>query len=335
MQLLGHVSARFVLLVATGLVAGGIAAELAFARGTSTPIGNGVVVIDTTLGYEGREAAGTGMVLTSSGEVLTNNHVIRGATTIRVLIPRTGRAYSARVVGYSVAADVAVLRLQGASNLKTVTLGTSSALRVGQAVTALGNANGAGLLSTATGRITGLGKTITASDDNGGAEQLTGLIETNAGVVAGDSGGPLLDRSGRVIGMDTAGSVSNGFQDVSGGDAYAIPIDQAVALAKQIEAGKASATVHVGATAFLGIEAEPASGGVVLAGVVSGGPADAAGLGAGDEITALDGHAITSPSALTSRLLTLKPGATVALTVVAQDGSTGTVHVTLGSGPAQ
>jgi S1-C subfamily serine protease len=335
MKLVRRISTRFVLLVVAGLVAVAVAAGLAFARSGAAPIGNGVVVIETALGYSGGEAAGTGIVLTSSGEVLTNNHVIRGATTIKVVVPKTGRTYTAHVVGYSVAADVAVLQLRGASNLKTVALGNSAALRVGQAVTALGNANGTGLLSSATGRITGLGKTITAGDDQGGSEQLTGLIETNAGVVAGDSGGPLLDGSGRVLGIDTAGSASDGFQDVSRSDAYAIPINRAVAIAKQIETGKASSTVHIGTTAFLGIEVEPAGSGATIVGVVSDGPAAAAGLAAGDTITALDGHAITTPTSLTTRLLTLKPGTRVTLTVVGSDGSTRSVSVTLGSGPAQ
>jgi S1-C subfamily serine protease len=331
---LRRTSTRILLLIAAGLASLGVAAELAFARGTAL-IGNGVVVIDTTLGYQGGEAAGTGMVLTSSGEVLTNNHVIRGATSIKVVIPKTGHTYTARVVGYSVTADVAVLQLQGASNLKTVALGNSSTLRVGQAVTALGNANGTGLLSSATGRITGLGKTITATDDDGTSERLSGLIEVDAAVVAGDSGGPLLDGSGRVVGIDTAGSASYGFQEIARSDAYAIPINKAVAIAKQIEAGSSSATVHVGATAFLGIQVQATDSGPMIVGVVSGGPADSAGLTAGDVITALDGHAIASPTALTTRLQTLKPGAKVTLTVVGRDGASRAVTVTLGSGPAQ
>src|SRR4029079_3599597 len=111
---------------------------------TSTPIGTGVVNVRTTLGYQQGAAAGTGIVLTSNGEVLTNNHVIRGATNIRGVVPGTGRTYQATVVGYAVSEDVAVLQLKGASNLRTVAVGNSSKLRVGQPVTATGNPAGAG-----------------------------------------------------------------------------------------------------------------------------------------------------------------------------------------------
>src|SRR5262249_13577830 len=109
-----------------------------------TPLGIGVVDINTTLGYQGGTASGTGMLLTSSGEVLTNNHVIRGATAIKVVIPSTGKSYTATVVGYTVTNDVAVLQLQSAPTLKTVTTASSSTVKVGQRVTAIGNAGGVG-----------------------------------------------------------------------------------------------------------------------------------------------------------------------------------------------
>src|SRR5581483_10780311 len=162
--------------------------------------GTGIVDVRTTLGYEQGAAAGTGIVLTSSGEVLTNNHVIRGATAVRVVIPGAGRSYKAKVIGYDVSDDVAVLQLSGASNLRTASLGSSSSLKVGQHVTATGNAGGTGRLTSATG-------TITGRDEQNGSEQLTGLIETNAALQPGDSGGPLLDSSSHVIGMNTAASV--------------------------------------------------------------------------------------------------------------------------------
>src|SRR5690349_10315609 len=137
--------------VIVALVAAVAVAKLAFARSAAS-IGTGVVTITTQLGYENGEAAGTGMVLTSAGEVLTNNHVIAGATTITVAVPGTGHRYGARVVGYDVRDDVAVLQLQGASNLKTVSL-ASSKPAVGQKVKAVGNAGGTGSLSSATGRV--------------------------------------------------------------------------------------------------------------------------------------------------------------------------------------
>src|SRR6266446_8588103 len=139
---------RVVLLVVVGLLIASVAAGIALARGTATPIGSGVVVIDTNLAYQGNAAAGTGIVLTSSGEVLTNNHVISGATTIKVVVPKTGHSYKARVVGYDRTADVALLQLQGASNLKTVSI-TSAKLSIGAAVTALGNAGGNGSITSA------------------------------------------------------------------------------------------------------------------------------------------------------------------------------------------
>jgi S1-C subfamily serine protease len=331
---------RVVLLVVVGLIAVAVGAGLALASNKAAPIGTGVVVIDTNLAYQNAAAAGTGMVLTSSGEVLTNNHVIAGATTLKVVIPGTGKHYTAKVVGYNRTADVAVLQLQGASNLKTVSV-NSSKLTVGQAVTALGNAGGTGKLTSATGKVTGLSKVITANDEQGGSEQLTGLIETNANIQPGDSGGPLLDKAGRVLGMDTAASTGGGFQMASvTTDAYAIPIGKALTIAKQIEAGKASTTIHIGDTAFLGIQVQSAFGdggtqGALIAGVVSGGPAASAGLVAGDVITAINGHTVSSPDTIPSLILTLKPGATISLTTTDQLGQSQTTQVTLGSGPPQ
>ena len=135
-MLIGNVAA-FALLVAAFAVSG--------APGAAVPaVDRGVVDVDTNLGYQNVAAAGTGMVLSSAGEILTNNHVIRGATTIHVTVPATNRSYAATVVGYDVSADVAVLKLRGASGLQTVALGNSGTLTRGQTVTAVGNAGGAG-----------------------------------------------------------------------------------------------------------------------------------------------------------------------------------------------
>jgi S1-C subfamily serine protease len=346
MKIIHTLSRRVVLLIAVGLVAASVAAGVALARGTATPVGTGVVVIDTKLAYQGSAAAaGTGMVLTSSGEVLTNNHVISGATTIKVVIPKTGRSYTARVLGYDRTADVALLQLQGASNLKTVPV-SSAKISVGATVTALGNAGGNGAITSAAGTVTGLGKSITASDETGSSEQLTGLIEMNAGVQPGDSGGPLVNSKGQVVGMDTAASVGFGFRDASASDAYAIPIAEALTVAHAITAGKASATVHIGATAFLGIEVAPvdsygfggqgaSAAGALVAGVVSGGPAASAGLAAGDVITAISGHTVSSPAAIPALVLAKKPGTKIAVVYVDQAGASHTASVTLGSGPPQ
>ncbi|MGZ4401892.1 MAG: S1C family serine protease, partial [Gaiellaceae bacterium] len=167
---------RFALFASIGALAAGSAAGLAFARTGSAPIGTGVVVIDTNLAYQGGQAAGTGIVLTRSGEVLTNNHVIRGATTFKIVVPGTGHNYRATVVGYDVSADVAVRKARGASNLKTVSLGNSATVRRGQSVKAIGNAGGTGHLTRVSGRVTAIARAITVSDDQGGSEHLTGLI---------------------------------------------------------------------------------------------------------------------------------------------------------------
>ena len=318
-------------LIATAAVLG---ARVAF--GAAKPIGRGVVIVDTDLAYQDGRAAGTGMVLTSNGEILTNNHVIAGATAITVVVPGTSHRYAATVAGYSVTSDVAVLKLRNASNLKTVSTSSDKVL-LGTRVRAVGNAGGTGSLTTVAGRITGIGRTITASDENGSSETLSGLLETDADVQPGDSGGPLLDASGRAIGMDTAASRGNGdYASYGAADAYAIPIARALAVAAQITAGHPSATVHVGSTAFLGIQVEsPAQGGALVAGVVPGGPADNAGITAGLLITQIDGRTIAQPRQLTSYLLTKRPGQRVSLAVTDQFGGGGTVTVTLGSGPPQ
>jgi S1-C subfamily serine protease len=329
---------RALALAVAALVAIGVVSGAALAR-SSAPIGSGVVVIKTKLAYQGASAAGTGMVLTSSGEILTNNHVIRGATTITVVVPGTTRSYTAKVVGYDVTDDVAVLQATGASNLKTVATASSSKLAVGDAVTAVGNAGGTGTLTSARGAITGLQKSIVVSDDQGGTARLTGLIGVNAGVQPGDSGGPLLNGAGKVIGMDTAGSTAYVSRSTQ---AYAIPIAKALSIAKQVESGQASTRVHIGETPFLGIQVASgirggggSSTGAVLAGVVSGGPAASAGLSAGDVITAIDGHAISSSSVITSVILTKKPGATVTISHTDRLGASHSTTVTLASGPAQ
>jgi S1-C subfamily serine protease len=330
-----------VALILAGLLAAVVGAVVvALHRGTMVApdgggSGTGAVVIQTDLGYQDAAAAGTGIVLTSQGEILTNNHVIHGATTIKVVAPGTGRSYAATVVGYDVAHDIAVLQAQNASGLKTAPLGDS--VDVGEAVTAVGNAGGTGSLVRATGTVTALNQQITASDDNGGSETLTGLIETNANVRPGDSGGPLFDADGKVVGVDTAASSSSGYgyQDISQtSQGYAVPVATARSVVEQIENGDSSGTVHVGGTAFLGVNLttdqwSPGSG-AVIADVVSGGPADDAGLQAGDVVTAVDGQAVGTPAEITSLLLDKQPGDTVAVTT-----QNGTVTVTLGSGPAQ
>jgi S1-C subfamily serine protease len=330
--------------------AGGSAGAALTTSQIAARVDPGLVDVVSTLGYQQAEAAGTGQVLTSSGEVLTNNHVINGATSIKVTDIGNGRTYQARVVGYNHSADIAVLQMEGASGLQTVTLGNSASAAVGQKVVALGNAGGkGGTPSVATGQISGLGASITASDESAGtSERLTGLIQDNADIQPGDSGGPLVNTAGQVIGIDTAALTATGFQFQSAparAKAYAIPISKAVSIASQIEAGDASATVHIGATGFLGVEITSADNaaadgvsagsGAVVAGVLPGSPAGRAGLAAGDVIVSVDGHAVSSPAALQSALEPHHPGDTVTIGYTNQAGQTQSVTVHLATGPAQ
>jgi len=222
-----------------------------------------LVDVVSTDGDQGATSMGTGIVLSATGEVLTNNHVVNGATSIKVTDIGNGKTYTATVVGYDATHDIAVLQLQGASGLTTASLGNSSTVQTGQSVTALGNAEGkGGTPSVATGTVTALNQSITASDElSSVSEQLTGLIETNAPIQPGDSGGSLVNSYGQVIGMDTAASSSDQAdgQSSTATQAYAIPINEAVSIAQQIEAGTTTADIHIGATAFLGVELQGSS----------------------------------------------------------------------------
>ena len=258
----------------------------------------GLVDIVSNLGLQQAESAGTGLVLTPSGEILTNNHVIKGATAIKVRDIGNGRTYPAKVVGYDQSRDIAVIQAVGASGLQTAALGDSSTVKVGDKVVALGNALGkGGTPSVAVGHVAGLGASIMASDEGAGtSEQLTGLIHHTAPIQPGDSGGPLVSNTGKVIGIDTAASGSSGFQFQQSArtQAFAIPINDAVALAQQIEAGQASATIHIGPTGLLGVGVQSASqaassgisagSGAVVEQALPGTPAARAGITAGDVI---------------------------------------------------
>jgi S1-C subfamily serine protease len=344
------------------LAVAGFSAANAFGSSTLTTaqiaskVDPGLVDIVTNLGYQQGQAAGTGMVLTSSGEVLTNNHVIHGATQIKATDVGNGRSYTAKVVGYDEKDDVAVLQLQGASGLQTVTP-SSASVSVGDKVVALGNAEGkGGTPSKATGKVTGLGRTITASDEgSGSSEQLSGMIQTNAPIQPGDSGGALVNRAGEIVGMNTAASTGismTGFQGQSSQrqtQAFAIPISKAERIAGQIEAGQGSATVHIGQTAFLGVQVSAGStgfgglggngngttsNGAPVAGVVSGSAAAQAGLTQGDEITSVAGHTVTSASDISGTLATHHPGDKITIGWTDQAGQSHSATVTLTTGPA-
>ena len=302
----------------------------------------GVVVIETSLGYQQTAAAGTGVVLTQSGKVLTNNHVIRGATSIRVLVPTNGRRYTARVLGYSVNGDIALLQLQQASGLPTATLGTSAGLRRGRAVIAVGNAGGTRRLVTTRGSITALRQSITVHDDQGEAHTLTGLVQVDAELQPGDSGGPLLDQTGRVIGIDTAASVGFAFSS-SNSEGYAIPIDRALAIAHQIDSGHGTPEIHVGPTAFLGVAVHPFGyyrngyrPGALVDNVVAGGPADRAGIRPGHLIVAIDGKQVSTPTSIARLIVQKRPGDTIRVTWIADpSGRQTSATVRLATGPPQ
>lgn len=295
----------------------------------------GLVTVNTTLDYDtSSQAAGTGMIISSDGEVLTNNHVIEDATSIQVTVQSTGKTYTADVVGSDKTDDVAVLKLRDASGLTTATTDTSGDLAVGDTVTDVGNAEGRGQLVAAKGSVTALDQDITVQSESGtGTESLSGLIEVSADVVSGDSGGPLLDAQGEVVGMTTA--ASSGTADVTG---YAIPIATAKRIAQQILSGTATSTIVIGTPAFLGAEVASTSAttgtGVTLQGVVSGSPAAQAGLAAGDTITSIDGTAVTGADQLTQLIQSHGVGDSVSVGYTAADGTAGTVTATLVAGPA-
>ena len=299
-----------------------------------TATATGVVVVNTRLVYGGGAGAGTGIVLTSSGRVLTNNHVIRGAGSIRVAVPSTGRSYTATVAGYSVSKDVALLELRDASGLQTVQTGNSSTVRVGDRVVAVGNSGGRGL-TTKSGRVTGLNRSITLSDD-GTPFTLPGLIETTAPLRSGDSGGPLLS-NGRVIGIDAAASA--GAIYLGSGEGYAIPINRALKIAGQIAAGRSSSIVHVGPTALLGVQlGRPGDSdvpGAFVERVASGSPAARAGLGANDVIVAFAGKRVTGPIGLKTLVLRALPGQTVRVTWIDPYAGRTSASVRLVEGPPQ
>lgn len=306
-----------------------------------------LVDINSNFDYpEPAAGAGTGIVVSSRGEIITNNHVIEDATRISVTDVGNHQTYAATVVGYDATHDIAILQLSGASNLTTAKLGNSSKLSIRQPVVAIGNAGGLGGTPTSTGgSIFGLNQSITAADElDGGSEQLSGLIAVTADVQPGDSGGSLVNASGQVIGMDTAASASFSFQQSQGGDGYAIPINRVMRTASAVESGHQTATIHVGPTAFLGVitvavgqssgsVGSPTSGAEVKE-VIPGEASDRIGLAAGDVITSFDGHKVASPTSLGKLIEPLHPGNKVPIDWVDPQGRSHSAIVQLGTGPA-
>ena len=342
-----------------------------------TKVKPGLVIINTNLQFDSEAAAGTGMVINPNGLVLTNNHVIDGSTKITATVAATGKTYPATVVGYDKTRDIALIQLQNASGLTTVPIGNSSSVKIGNAVVALGNAEGRGRITAAAGEVTGLNQTITASEEGGStaSETLTGMIQTDADIVPGDSGGPLAGSTG-VIGMDTAGNAVSDQQQASAG--FAIPINTALSVARQIAGGHASSTITIGYPPFVGIfvssgsssspqaQAQqeeqqqqnggsgsstacytsnadltvpsviaPVSSGTLIVGTICGSPAASAGMTGGGVITAVNGQAVGSPDDLTGILWRFHPGDTISVTWVSPSGQRSTSSLHLTAGPPQ
>jgi S1-C subfamily serine protease len=323
------------------------------ATSAAAAVDKAVVDIVSIDGYSGNEDAGTGMVITSDGDVLTNNHVVADATAVRVTLVSTGQTYQAKVLGTDATDDVALLKLRGVSGLATIPVGDATSATAGIAVAAIGNALGkAGTPTVTTGTITGTGRSITASDGNGSAsERLTGMLETNADIVSGDSGGPLVDSGGQVIGMDTAASSADGGNFgfapaaiTSSTDGYAIPITTALEIAKKIAAGDASSTIVIGTPGFLGLELgagfgtggenPTATSGLTVAGVLSNTPAASTGIAADDTITSLNGTPVASEDALSAALAKTHAGQRETLGWVDEYGTAHQSTLTLIAGPA-
>ncbi|MFT4108925.1 trypsin-like peptidase domain-containing protein [Propionicimonas sp.] len=288
----------------------------------------GVVLIEaeTTSGL----AAGTGMVLSADGKVLTNYHVVAGSEKLSVTVADSGDTYSATVLGFDQTRDVALLQLKDASDLTTVATDTDLP-SVGTAIAAVGNAEGGGELVKAAGTVTGTDQSLTVSSDSpwGSTEDLSGMIETNAGAVPGDSGGPMYDSDNEVVGMTTAGSTKEG-------TSYAVPIATALAVVQQIETGQDAGTVRVGPAGYLGIkvsDSDQAGSGKTITDVVAGSPADKAGVTAGSRLTKVGDTTIKASTNLATVIRAMEPGQKVTIEWTAPNGTHKSATVTLGSSP--
>jgi len=301
----------------------------------------GLVDINTTLSYQGAVGAGTGILLSPDGEVLTNNHVIEGATEITAVSLANSRTYPVDVIGFDRASDIALVRLRGATGLPTAILGTSSTLAVGDPIAAIGNSNGSSAPpSYAPGTVTEIGASVRASDESGGgARELYDLIRVAAEIRPGDSGGPLVNGAGQVVGVNVAATLTYRMGGVTGGEGFAIPIDRALGIANQIRSGVISDSIHLGDTAFIGVgiaDSSPMSrgpAGAVVRQVLPGTPAGQIGLFSGDLITAVDGIPINSAEDLSNVMDQRRPGDTIMLTWIDRAGIPRNAPLVLAKGP--
>ncbi|MHB8681008.1 MAG: S1C family serine protease, partial [Acidimicrobiales bacterium] len=291
------------------------------------------------------EAQGTGMIISSDGEVLTNNHVISGATRITVTLYGQTASLPATLVGADPSNDVALVKIQSPpSNLQSVTFGDSTKLQVGDAVIAIGNALGlsSGTPTVTSGIVSALGRSVQAGDSGGGTtENLTNLIQTDAAINSGNSGGPLVDSAGNVIAMNTAVASSSANNAPAENIGFAIPSATIEGLLAKLRAG---GTKGVPKT-YLGVEVEdetpqiqqaygfvPSTGAVVVS-VLAGSPAAAAGIQQGDVIVAFNGKSVGSAQDLTGDVQGSSPGSNVQITLYRGQQKL-TVRATLASGPA-
>jgi putative serine protease PepD len=309
-----------------------------------TPVADQVLPSVVTVSAQAGSTGGTGSgeVINSDGYILTNNHVIAVAATaggkVSVLFAG-GTSQPATIVGRDVLTDLAVLKVSDTAGLKPIALGSSAALQVGQPVVALGAP--LGLSGTVTsGIVSALDRTVEVPAEDDASALLVNAIQTDAAINPGNSGGALVNCSGQLVGIPSAGaSVPTASGESSGGNiglGFAIPIDSAKTVADQIIAtGRAT---H----AFFGLQTVPIpqtaaaqaglAGGLYVAGVTAGGPAAQAGLQAGDVITSADGTPVTGNTQLQELTLTKNPGDTVQLGYI-RDGKQGTATVKLGTQP--
>ena len=299
--------------------------------------------IQTASGSE--QAAGTGLILDSTGDILTNNHVVAGSISLRVTFQGRSGTYTATVLGVDPTDDLAAIHVDGVSGLPTVTLANSSKVKIGDSVLAIGNALGLGGTPRVTsGFVTDLDQTITASENGSNSETLHGMIQSDAEISPGDSGGALVNTAGQVIGIITAGEATS-FRTQTSTVAYAIPSSTAASIANQILAGNAGGGVIIGSVGHLGVgvdtlDAQTAAqlglsitSGALVRTVESGSPAATVGIQPGAVITAINSTTVDGSNALGNALQQFKPGDSVKVTWFDQ-GSSRAATVTLVSGPA-
>lgn len=293
-----------------------------------------LVNVNVSIRPSGMGAAGSGIVLSAAGEILTSHHVVKGADTITVGDLGNGEHYPATVLGYDSEEDIALLSLPSAAALQVARIGSSAGVRVGDQVLAIGNAGGTGSPTATPGVVTALDASIVARDTADLTRKaLIGMIEVAAPVVAGQSGGALVDRSGAVVGVITAASGDSTRRDGQG-SGYAVPIDRALTVVRRIRSGVATDTVHIGPTATLGVlvsDAHPTGARVDVA--IYGQPAFGAGVTSGEIIVALDGQEVNSAQTLKAALNQRKPRDVVRLDLLEPGGAHRRLAVTLASGP--